>query len=467
MLDALGAEGARWRADPVLWVREALGVTPTPQQEAILRAIQPRGAHVSVASGHNTGKSTVLAWEVLRTLALYPDCQVPCTAPTAHQLQDVLWSALAKWRQKLAPWLREQLVVQASRVTVAGAGETRFAVARTARADNPDALQGFHADNLLFVVDEASGVPDVIFQVAEGALSSPGARVILTGNPTRADGYFWRSHHRDRDKWVRLEMSSLESPLCDPDYAKDMGEKYGVDSDIYRVRVLGQFPSASVVQLIPRDLAEAAQGRHLRPDQYSTAGTILGVDVAWHGDDRSCVYLRQGLRATWLGTWHDVDNMQLAGLVAQFEDQHRADAVCIDVGWGAGVIDRLRQMGRRPIPVNFGSKPLDEARYANKRAEMWCLMKDWLASGSKAPGEAGAAIPDRQDLIDDLCGPQYFFTPSGKIALESKDDMRKRGLASPDEGDALALTFAVNVRARDLAGQPLQRPVVINKWKLL
>jgi hypothetical protein len=218
-----------------------------------------------------------------------------------------------------------------------------------------------------------------------------------------------------------------------------MADKYGSDSDIFKVRVLGQFPDAAINQLIPRPLVDAARGRHLRVDQYEFAPIILGVDVAWEGDDRSACFLRQGLRSELLGSWRGIDNMTLAGLIAQFEDKHLSDATFIDVGWGTGVIDYLRSIGRNPVPVNFGGKARG-AEYVNARSEMWCEMKDWLA--------AGGAIPDNQDLAEDLVGPQYYFAPSGKRSLEAKKDMKKRGLPSPDLGDALGLTFAAPVYKR-------------------
>ena len=434
----------KFRDDPVFFVEKMFKVSPTEQQKELLRAVAAPGAKVSVRSGHGTGKSTALAWLVLWFLITHPNCKVPCTAPSAHQLQDVLWAEIAKWRNKMPDWFREQVIVKSDRVEIKGAEETQFAVARTARRENPDALQGFHADNLLFIIDEASGVDEKVFEVARGALSTPLARVVMCANPTQLTGYFYASHHKNRDNWTRLQFSCLDSPLVDPSYVQDVAREYGEDSDVYRVRVLGEFPRASIVQLIPLDLVERRMGKYLRQDQYGHAPKILGVDVAWYGDDRSAVFLRQGLMSKLLGTWCGIDNMTLAGLVAQYEDEYKTDAIFIDVGWGTGVIDRLKQMGRNPIAVNFGGAATNE-KYANKRTEMWCLMKEWL--------EQGGVLPDNSDLRDDLIGPQYSFTTTGKIQLERKEDMKKRGLASPDLADALALTFAYPVMPKaTLAG---------------
>jgi hypothetical protein len=434
----------RHRVSPVAFVREAVSVEPTEQQAQLLDAISKPGAHVAVRSGHGTGKSTALAWLLLWFLCTHPDARVPCTAPTEHQLKDILWPEIGKWHGRLHVWYRENLEVSSEYVRVVGSSS--YGVRRTSTKERPEALQGFHARNLLFLIDEASGIPEQIFEVAEGALSTPGARVVMAANPTRVTGYFHRAFYRDRDLWVRLHFSAEDSPLVSKEWVRKMEEKYGRESDIFRVRVAGDFPSASVVQLIPLSLIEAAFGKHLREEQYSFAPVVLGVDVAWEGDDRSAVFLRQGLRSALLGVWLNIDNMTLAGLVAEFEDRYRADAVFVDVGWGTGVIDRLRQMGRRPIPVNFGGRAVNVDRYENIRAEMWCKMKEWL--------ESGGALPPEEDLKDDLAGPEYGFTVRGRIQLERKEDMKKRGLASPDLADALALTFAAPVVRRDERQRP-------------
>ena len=430
---------AKYRKDPVAFVREVLGANPTMQQQQLLEAVVLPGARVTVKSGHGTGKSCVLAWMVLWFVSCFPDCKVPCTAPSSHQLRDVLWAEIAKWHAKMHPWFRDQIQIRGDKVQVDGV-KNRFAVARTSRKENPEALQGFHATNLLFVVDEASGVPEQIFESARGALSTEGARIVMTSNPTRNDGYFYASHNKNRDNWTRLTFSCEESELVSGQYISEMREEYGDDSDIYRVRVLGEFPLAGVNQLIPRYLVEEAAARKMHSTQYNFAPRILGVDVAWEGDDRSVIVYRQGLHSRILARFHKVDNMTLAGIVAEHWIDLQVHACFVDMGMGTGVIDRLRQMGYNPIPVAFGGKSESE-RFSNKRTEMWWGIKEWL--------EQGGQIPDERDLIADLVGPEYGFTPNGKIQLERKKDMKKRGLASPDIGDAYALTFAGKVRVDD------------------
>ncbi len=430
---------AAWRASPPLFVREALQAQPSQQQLQALEAFAAPGARVAIKSGHGTGKSTLMSWLIFWALTCFDDVKCPVTAPTAHQLQDVLWAEVRKWGGQLPrPW-RDELEVTAD--TIKFKSCPSFAVARTGRKENPEALQGFHAGNLMFFVDEASGVDDVVFQVAQGALSTPGARVLMAANPTRTSGYFYNAFHRDRDRWTRLTFSCLNSPHVAPEYAREIAESYGEESDIYRVRVLGEFPGASDLQFIPRALVDAAAGKHLAKDQYGFAPVILGVDVARFGDDRSIVALRQGLYCEVLWRGRGVDTMQLADRVAVLWQEHKADAVMIDAGGvGAGVCDRLRQMGHRPIDVQFGSASALR-NCLNKRAEMWWRMRDWLRDGG--------AIPPDSDLRDDLTAPEYCFTTKGLVQLEKKADMKKRGLPSPDLADALALTFAVPVASRN------------------
>jgi hypothetical protein len=232
-----------------------------------------------------------------------------------------------------------------------------------------------------------------------------------------------------------------------PDYIEEMKRDYGEDSDIYRVRVLGEFPNQSINQLIGRELVDKAMKRHLRADQYQHSPIVLGVDVAWEGDDCSVVYLRQGLYSKILGRFNGMDNMTLADRVISWQIEHQAQTVFIDVGWGTGVIDRMRQLGHSPVPVNFGGKATKDARYQNKRSEMWVEMKEWL--------EQGGALEDEEALSEELCAPEYMFTPAGKIQLEAKKDIKKRGLPSPDRADALCLTFAAPVVAK--------KPVIVDR----
>lgn len=422
---------AGWQASPVAFVREALQAEPSKQQATALEAFAAPGARVAIKSGHGTGKSTLMSWLILWALTCHYDVKCPTTAPTAHQLEDVLWTEVRKWGTRLPSLWRDALEVTSD--TIRFKGLPGYAVARTGRKENPEALQGFHAETLCFFVDEASGIDDVVFQVAQGALSTEGSRIIMAANPTRTSGYFYNAFHRDRDRWTRFTFSCLDSPHVSPDYAKEVADSYGEDSDIYRVRVLGEFPSAGDMQFISSALVESSMGKHLHETQYNFAPVILGVDVARYGPDRSVIVLRQGLYSDILWQGRGVDTMELADIVASCWHERKADAVMVDVvGVGGGVVDRLRQMGLEPLPINSGGASALK-NCLNKRAEMWWRLRDWLASG--------ACLPHNDDLRDDLVGPEYQYNSKGLCQLEKKEDMAKRGLSSPDVADALAMTF--------------------------
>ena len=394
----------RWRDSILDFVVECLDAQPTKQQEAALKAFSVPGAHVSIRSGHGTGKSTIFAWVALWALVCFWDVKIPATAPTAHQLEDILFPEIEKWRARmLEPW-RSAIQVKSDKVVMDGT--PGFVAARTGRKENPEALQGFHADNLIFLIDEASGIPEQIFEVARGALSTEGARILMAANPTRLTGYFYNSHHKNRDLWTRFQFSCLDSPRVSPAYAKEIAEEYGEDSDMYRVRVLGEFPHASEMQFMPGDVVEAAMGRHLREEMFDFAPVVIGVDVAMFGGDRSVVFLRQGLMSKMLYQ----------------------------------KLSSLRLMNRSPIAFYAGEKGLLENCH-NRRTEVWYKMRKWLCDGG--------AIPDEADLRDDLVGPEYSTNSRGQLQLERKQDMKKRGLASPDLADALAVTFGAEVRRRE------------------
>lgn len=430
---------SRWRDDACAFVVECLGAEPTPQQREALSAFSKPGARVSITSGHGTGKSTLFCWVIYWALCCFYDVKVAVTAPTSHQLTDNLWRDLAKWKaDMLEPW-KGDIVIKSDRVSMNGS--IGFATARTSRKESPEALQGLHAKNMMFLIDEASGIPEQIFEAARGSLSTPGARVLMAANPTRLSGYFYNSHHKNRDLWTRFRFSCLDSPRVDPVYVKQIADEYGEDSDMYRVRVLGEFPNASVTQFMPGDVVEAAMGKHLRSEMFDFAPKILGVDVAMFGGDRSVIVLRQGLYSNIVYQTRGNTPEQLAGHAARLYDEHKADALIVDAtGVGEAVMSSLRLMHRTPIAFYAGEKSL-LANCANRRTEVWYKMREWFLSGG--------AVPDDPDLRDDLVGPEYQYT-TGKqlIQLERKADMKKRGLASPDLADALALTFAADVQAK-------------------
>jgi len=422
----------KWRADPELFVKEVFKATPEPWQAEVLHDIATKDK-VSVRSGHGVGKSTLGSWLILWFLTTHANCKIPVTAPTAHQLEDVLWSELKKWLAKMPEALRSQFEMKADRLTVGNS----FAVARTARKENPEALQGFHADNLLFLIDEASGVEEVIFEVSEGALSSEGAKVVMFSNPTRTSGYFYDSHHRMRHRWHCKRVSCSESSRVTAQYIADMEAKYGLDSDIYRVRVLGDFPTSDSDSVIPLDLIEAAYSREVEPKNLLMP--VWGLDVARFGSCRTALVKRWGNHQIEAKTWRKRDTMEVAGIVMrEYEDaksDQRPAAICVDsIGVGAGVADRLRELDLPVIAINVGEAPSGVGRFLNLRAELWWRAREWLEErDSKLASE---------DLGAELSIVKYKITSSGKIQIEGKQEMMDRGVDSPDIADAFVLTFA-------------------------
>ncbi len=430
--------------DALYFVRNVIGAEPTEQQAQLMSAVSNPGAHVSVRSGHGPGKTTGLAWLIVWFVSLYPDSRVPCTAPTGHQLHDLLWPEVSKWHNKLHPLWKRDLIVTSDKIFVKDAPKTQYAVARTARPENPEALQGFHAKNLLFLLDEASGIPEPIFETAEGALSTPGARVVMTSNPTRTEGYFYRSHNEERRYWTTLHFSSLESPLVAEDYVEKMKARYGEDSNIYKVRVLGEFPEASEDVVIPLPWVESSIGRDI---EFPTSKRIAGLDVARFGDDATSFLVRQGGDIDYMDQWRNKDLMETVGRVANAYKEGRFDAVHVDaIGLGGGVVDRLREMNIPVFGVNVAETAAQQEKFNRLRDQLWWAARDYFESKQSRITPA----PDNsQMLIDDLIGQltsiRYGFTSNGKLRIESKDEMKKRGLESPNMADALCLTFAEGI----------------------
>lgn len=442
-----------WRVDATRFAVECLGVVPTEQQELILDNASKLNARVAVKSGHGIGKSSSLAWLILWGLVCYDDMLIACTAPTNHQLNDILMAEVKKWaKDMLEPW---RSAIRFRQFEIRMETLQGRCVMRTGQRGNPEALQGFHAASMLYIIDEASGVDEAVFETARGALSTPGARIVMTANPTRASGFFYNAFNVNRDSWRRLTLSSADSPNVTPEYVADMAREYGVESDVYRVRVLGEFPSRGDMQFISTDLADKAAARYLDEIAYSYAPLVIGCDVANYGGDRSVIYLRQGLYSKLLLSMHGQDDtwlMRYTDQIVKYADEYNADAIMVDgAGVGAGVVSRLHQLGRKPINVQFGGAS-SAPEYLNKRAECWGLMREWL--------QDGGWIERNDDLIADLTAPEYQLNIKGLIQLERKEDIKKRGVHSPDLADALALTFAVPVNPHKARGSysPVSAP---------
>jgi hypothetical protein len=460
---------ALWRDNPVLYVHQRFGIEPTPQQVQILEAIKEPGAKVSVRSGHGIGKTTAAAWAVLWHLETHDFGKVPCTAPSSHQLRDILWGELSKWRRhadqhSAAIGIPPRFFLSSLFKLVADglydpSAKEWGAFARTARKENPEALQGFHADALMFVLDEASGIPEEIFEAAEGALSTPGARVLMLGNPTRNSGTFAASHKHNRGEYRALHFRSQDSPLVAPEYRDRLVAKWGEGSNVVRVRADGDFPRQEDDVLISLECTEPCLTRERIPGE---GARILGVDPARFGSDRTALVLRHGRLVDRIAIFSKLDTMETVGHVLSLAETWEADTITVDtVGLGAGIYDRLaevRRDQRKPwtlVAVDVSkvapSPRKGEPRPRLLRDWLWIEMARWLREDS--PVFAARTAAERQaaeDLAGELASVTYGLDSHGRLVVEDKDDMRKRLGHSPDLADALGCTFGAS---RPWAGQ--------------
>ena len=429
----------KYRRDPVAFVADVLKVTPQAWQADLLRAVSEGERKISVRSGHGVGKSTAASWLMLWYLITRYPVKIVVTAPTSAQLFDALFAELKRWINELPFALKEILDVKSDRVSHKSAPSDAFISCRTSRPETPEALQGIHADNVLLICDEASGIPEQVFEAAAGSMSGSRASTILLGNPTRSSGFFFDTHHRQAGEWWTRKVGCLDSELVSDEYVEEMKTRYGEDSNAYRVRVLGDFPARDDDTAIPLELVEAAQHRDVEVAEDEPI--IWGLDVARFGSASSVLCKRQGRKILAMETWRGLDLMQLTGaVVAEYEScQPRREPVniCVDsIGVGGGVCDRLRELGLPAVGVNTAESPALRGTYMNLRAELWFKLKSWLEARD-------TQLPKDDYLLAELVAVKYKFTSTGKMQIESKEEMKKRGMASPDRADAVCLTFAV------------------------
>lgn len=396
---------------------------------------------VAVASGHGIGKSALVAWIILWAIMTQTDTKGVVTANTENQLKTKTWAELAKWHRLC---LGNELFTMTA--TAIFSADKRHE--KTWRIDmvpwsenNTEAFAGLHnkGKRVLLVFDEASAIPDVIYEVSEGAFTDSDTDLmwICFGNPTRNTGRFKECFGRFRHRWYTKHIDARTCKMGNQKQFAAWAEDYGDDSDFFRVRVKGEFPRSGEGQFIPSDVVEEAMTRTLSPNQYDFAPVIIGVDPAFDGGDELVIFKRQGLQAKMLDAIPKTDNWApIAQKIADYEDSFKAQAVFIDKGYGDGLYSFGQVMGRSWRLVAFGGTDCKEA-YKNKRAEMWDSMKQWLINGGTVDYDVV--------LKEDLTGLTAYPNESGKLQLEKKADMKKRGLHSPDRADALALTFAYPV----------------------
>ncbi len=434
---------ALYRDDFVRYVTDVIGVVPTAQQIAVMRALEKPGAKVSVKAAHGVGKSALASWGALWFLPFRTEAKIPCTAPSSNQMFDVLWSEMSLWHSKMIPYFKRELVLKSDRLEKVGCERQCYAAARTARRENPQALQGFHSQNLLIVVDEANGVDDAIYEVLEGAMTNPDKdRILLIGNPIVPQGYFFKTHTKWRDQWqcFTLDCDGCSFPGAKR-YEEIMRLKYGVEHPLYIAKVKGEFPINADNVLIPLGWLEGA----LRRDLKEVGGKrIAGLDVARYGDDATALVVRAGSVVTHIDQWRNLDLMKTVGkVVTAYRDAKLFDMVCVDViGLGSGVFDRLKEQNIPCVAVNVAESSSSSERFMRLRDELWWKTREWFESQTV---KIEPKLPLAEDLVAELCDIRYELTSAGKIKIESKDEMKSRGKVSPNLSDAICLGFSAPV----------------------
>lgn len=442
------------------------------QEEILLQLgnglIDLKGAlRLARTSGHGIGKSALVSWLILWAMSTFPDTVGVVTANTETQLKTKTWV-------QLAVWYRRCITREMFKMTATALFSNDPEHERTWRMDmvpwserNTEAFAGLHnqGKRILLVFDEASAIPDVIWEVAEGALTDRDTEIIwaVFGNPTRNKGRFRDCFPGGKfaHRWNHAAIDSREVSLTDKEQIAEWARDHGEDSDFFRIRVRGVFPRVDSESFIGYSLALEAVDREIIPQ---SGALVLGVDVARFGDDASVIYPRKGRDGrTWpVEVFYGISTMELAARVSNTFLRLGASIVMVDSGGvGGGVVDRLRQLAIPVMEVDFssspdGTNPDDQNKYKNKRAEIWGGMRDWLRTGSIPNLQCG----DKITLVDELIGPNYGLDGNEAIQLESKKDMRKRGVPSPNVADALACTFAFPAFAEDRRGLEEERPYV-------
>jgi hypothetical protein len=477
----------RFAGDPLGFVRYAypwgepgaieLSLGSRTWQSDILQTI---GAHlhseqrfeplqIAVTSGHGIGKTALIAWISDWAMSTCDDCRVIVTANTESQLATKTWPEVSKWFDLSINshwWTRTATRIQ---VKQKGHVDTWRLDRETWSENNTEAFQGLHnqGKRIVVIYDEASSIPDKIWEVTEGALTDESTEIIwiVFGNPTQNTGRFRECFGKFKHRWIRRQIDSRTVEGTNKALLAKWVSDWGEDSDFVRIRVRGEFPRAGSSQFIGGDVVDAARKRDV--GNQAGAYKILSADVARFGNNQTVIGWRQGLRAKITDKMRGKDTIEVGKQVIMRIILERPRSCVIDGdGIGGGVVDYVRTYlpaawhaagllcqvqkdGTIKLPewwrleeFHGGMPAGDQFMYFNKRAEVWGKMRDWLLTGE---------IPDDAELADELTGPEYFHSNKNQIQLEKKDDMESRGLSSPDNGDMLAMTFGVTpmLKTRD------------------
>lgn len=456
-----------WREKPKAFVREVFATVPDAWQDDVLEMF-PHSPRLAMKACKGPGKTTVLAWIAWNFLLTRPNPKIAATSISADNLADGLWTEMAKWQAR-SPLLKSAFTWTKTRIFANESPEQWWMSARTwpksgDSTAQADTLAGLHADYLLFILDEAGGVPDGVMAAADAGLANAGAlvdsggqeaHIVMAGNPTHLSGPLYRACSTERSLWRVVEITSdpddpKRTPRVSVEWARQQIQKHGRDNPWVLVNVFGRFPPSSLNSLIGPDEVREAMTRQIPALAPNLAAKVLGVDVAREGDDMSVIFPRQGRVATAPQTLRNVDSLIGAANVSRKWTAWEADACFIDStgGFGSGWIDQLRVLQRTPVGVHFAGKAMDAQRYANKRAEMYFLTCEWIRDGG--------CLPNIPELVEELTAPTYSFHKDAFL-LEPKESIKARIGRSPDYADGLALTFAYPVTPQWRPGTPGDR----------
>ncbi|GAA0719973.1 hypothetical protein Drose_06265 [Dactylosporangium roseum] len=431
--------------DPVAWVRDKLGEFLWSKQREVAESVATH-KKTAVKSCHNMGKTRVAS----RIAAWFVDTYgedngiVISTAPTYPQVHDLLWEEI-----------RDAAMVADARGNklpgrVLDSDQWKLdngkLVGRGRKPANNDqhGFQGFHRRHMLVIVDEACGIPRQLWTAVEAITTTDDVHILAIGNPDDPNTEFG-DICKPGSGWNVITVSAFDTPnftgedipdslrplMLSPDWVEDKRRRWGVTSPRYIAKVLGEFPEISEDVLIPPRWVEAARNRDLAPGPYS----ILGVDVARYGSDRTVFAHRRGPVARIIGDHVQQDTMTTTGQVIAATQDNAVDEIRVDgIGVGAGVVDRLAELGYDVVDMQSGASAIDTEHFLNARAEWFWGLRERFEQGDID------LDPEDDELASQLCSLRFKYTSRGQIVIESKDEMKRRGLPSPDRADALMLT---------------------------
>lgn len=425
---------SRYQGEPVPWIKKTFNADPWEKQEEILNAVA-RYPRVAVRSCHGVGKTKTAAWVALWFLHCFRRSKVITTAPTWAQVKNLLWREIRSEHAKAKYNLGSECLTTNLEID-----SEWFAIGLS--TNESERFSGYHAENILLIVDEASGVSQDIFDAAEGFMTSVNGKMLLIGNPTRLDGEFYQAFKSSF--YHKIHISAFDSPnlkagkivrpyLVTPEWVEDKKEKWGEESPLYQVKVKGDFPQSSDDTLIPLAWIEAAEARFLEAQDSSPIE--IGVDVARFGSDDSVITVRKGIKSYIHSTIHGQDTMELTGRIIQAFKETEAQRIKVDViGVGSGVVDRLSELRFPVIAMNGAEAARDPEKFINKRAEWYWSLRERYKEGA-------IAIEQNDELEGELASIKYKYDSRGRIQIESKEEIKKRSQKSPDRADSQNYAF--------------------------